>query len=114
MAEKENTPPPLSEQVRTSSADEKIIEPQPTDSIAKVAENMRKGHNRIAELRARVAAGHEEERTAMYREILGQNSSDAEAIRHLRSMKTISSGSVRPTVITAEMLRERLSHLQNQ
>ncbi len=114
VAEKENTPPPLSEQVRTSSADEKIIEPQPTDSIAKVAENMRKGHNRIAELRARVATGHEEERTAMYREILGQNSSDAEAIRHLRSMKTISSGSVRPTVITAEMLREKLAAMQKQ
>ena len=83
---------------------------QPADSVQKVAQEMRRGHDRIAAMRAKVAAGHEADRTAMYREVLGGND-NIEAIRRLRSSKTISSGVVRPTAIRADLLEGKLLNL---
>lgn len=86
---------------------------QPADSVRQVAQGMRRGHDRIAAMRAKVAAGHEADRTAMYREVLGGND-NTEVIRRLRSSKTISSGVVRPTAISADLLKKQLQELQIQ
>ncbi len=84
---------------------------QPADSVQKVAEDMKRGHDRIAAMRAKVAAGHEAERTAMYAEFLERHD-NTEAIRRLRSSKTISSGIVRPTSIRADLLQKQLQEFQ--
>ena len=86
---------------------------QPADSVRQVAQGMRRGHDRIAAMWAKVAAGHEADRTAMYREVLGGND-NTEVIRQLRSSKTISSGVVRPTAISADLLKKQLQELQIQ
>lgn len=86
---------------------------QPTDSVQKVAEDMKRGHDRIAAMRAKVAAGHEAERKAMYAEFL-EHHDNTEAIRRLRSSKTISSGIVRPTSIRADLLQKQLQEFQTR
>ncbi len=86
---------------------------QPADSVQKVAEDMKRGHDRIAAMRAKVAAGHEAERTAMYAEFLERHD-NTEAIRRLRSSKTISSGIVRPTSIRVDLLQKQLQEFQTR
>lgn len=86
---------------------------QPADGVQKVARDMCRGHDRIAAMRAKVAAGHEADRAAMYREVL-DGSGNAEAIRRLRSSKTVGSGIVRPTAIRADLLEKQLRELQAQ
>ncbi len=86
---------------------------QPADSVQKVAEDMKHGHDRIAAMRAKVAAGHEAERKAMYAEFLERHD-NTEAIRRLRSSKTISSGIVRPTSIRADLLQKQLQEFQTR
>lgn len=58
-------------------------------------------------MRTKVAAGHEADRAAVYRKVFGGND-NIEAIRRLRSSKTISSGVVRPTAIRADLLEGKL------
>ena len=53
---------------------------QPADSVQKVVQEMRRGHDRIAAMRAKVAAGHAADRAAVYREVFGGND-NIEAIR---------------------------------
>ena len=86
---------------------------QPADSVQKVAEDTKRGHDRIAAMRAKVAAGHEAERTAMYAEFLerqrqyGSHSSFAQ-------FETISSGIVRPTSIRVDLLQKQLQEFQTR
>lgn len=106
-AEKADT---LQAQKTPLAADERV---QPADSVQKVAQEMRRGHDRIAAMRSKVAAGHEADRAAMYRDVFGGND-NTEAIRRLRSSKTISSGGVRPTAIRADLLEKKLQKFQAQ
>ena len=99
------------DQVKTPLAEDEQV--QPADSVQKVAQEMRRGHDRIAAMRAKVAAGHEADRAAVYRKVFGGND-NIEAIRRLRSSKTISSGVVRPTAIRADLLEGKLREFQAQ
>lgn len=86
---------------------------QSSDGVGKMSIGMLRGHDRIAAMRAKVTAGHEADRAAMYQKVLGGND-NVEAIRQLRSSKTISSGTVRPTIIRADLLEKQLQEFQTQ
>lgn len=107
-AAKENVPAETADTLqvkKTPLAEDEQV--QPADSVQKVAQEMRRGHDRIAAMRTKVAAGHEADRAAVYRKVFGGND-NIEAIRRLRSSKTISSGVVRPTAIRADLLEGKL------
>ncbi len=110
-AETAETAPVSAEEKAEAQSAETLT--QPVDSVQKVAEDMKRGHDRIAAMRAKVAAGHGAERTAMYAEFLERHD-NTEAIRRLRSSKTISSGIVRPTSIRADLLQRQLQEFQTQ
>lgn len=113
-AAKENVPAETADTLqvkKTPLAEDEQV--QPADSVQKVVQEMRRGHDRIAAMRAKVAAGHEADRAAVYREVFGGND-NIEAIRRLRSSKTISSGVVRPTAIRADLLEGKLREFQAQ
>ena len=112
--EEENVPAETADTLqvkKTPLAEDEQV--QPADSVQKVVQEMRRGHDRIAAMRAKVAAGHEADRAAVYREVFGGND-NIEAIRRLRSSKTISSGVVRPTAIRADLLEGKLREFQAQ
>ncbi len=98
---------------KPSSTPKRDGQEQSSDGVGKMSSGMLRGHDRIAALRAKVAAGHEADRAAMYQEVLGGND-NAEAIRRLRSSKTVSSGTVRPTAIRADLLERQLQEFRTQ
>ena len=57
--------------------------------------------------------GMRRKRTAMYAEFLERHD-NTEAIRRLRSSKTISSGIVRPTSIRVDLLQKQLQEFQTR
>ena len=103
--------PPLSEPRKTNGKERANV-PQPTEAKAmnKLVESAGRGHERIAALRAQMA-----ERNADRFVLLNDNTRvAADHLRHLRYERAGQGAPVRPTAISAEMLREKLAAMQKQ
>lgn len=81
-----------------------------SDNVQELSNRMQNGHNRLAEMRARVTKGHSEERMAMYQQF--RQNDKAEMIRRLRSSPATSQQVVRPSAVRAEVLRTALAEWQ--
>lgn len=81
-----------------------------SDNVQELSSRMQNGHNRLEEMRNRLAKGHTEERMAMYRQF--RQTDQAEKIRSLRCSRATSQQVVRPSAVRAEVLRSALAEWQ--